>query len=208
MAVRLGQIDRQASGRRGIAVALVLVLGLAGCGSQQAKGIDRLGSGYPDLRLGLRDEAGQRLERADLSGRIVLLYFGFTSCPDACPTTLARLRTALGRLTENVRDQVAVVFVSVDPKRDRPEDLATYTAHFGPRFVGATGSRETLKRLVHRFGGDFGYGDDYPNPPYSVTHPDRVFVFDTEGRARLLIRASATPETIASALRRLAGPRE
>lgn len=181
-----------------------LALGMAACGPDSPAGIERVGAAFPDLRLGVTDESGAYLERDRLAGDIVLLYFGYTHCPDACPTTLARLRDALERLPDEVSDAVTIVFVSVDPNRDSPEDLARYTRHFGPSFIGATAPHERLRRLTHRLGTDFGYGDDYPEAPYAVTHPDTVFVFDRTGQARLLLRPAATPQAIASELRVLA----
>lgn len=158
---------------------------------------------FPDLRRGVTDESGALLERDRLEGDLVLLYFGHTHCPDACPRTLAWLRDALQSLPDEVSETVTVVFVSVDPNWEEPADLARYTQHFGPSFIGATGCQERLRRLTHRLGTDFGYGDDSPEAPYAVTHPNTVFVFDRAGQARLLLRPSATPQAIASELRAL-----
>lgn len=197
-------IHRRRYRLRPVLVAAAVSLVLSACRAEPSAGIERLDAAFPDLRLGVTDESGAHLEPERLEGQIVLLYFGYTHCPDACPTTLARLRDALGRLPNDVSDTVKVVFVSVDPKRDDPADLARYTQQFGRHFVGASASRQRLRRLTHRLGTDFGYGDNYPEPPYTVTHPDTVFVFDRAGRARLMVRSSAMPAAIAHELRELA----
>ena len=101
----------------------------------------------PDLAFNLTDENGNAVEADDYDGRLKLLFFGYTNCPDICPATMARIRAALGGLDEATRENIDVLFVSVDPERDDPERLAQFTSSFGPRFVGLTGSQEQLKAL-------------------------------------------------------------
>ncbi|MGD8430417.1 MAG: SCO family protein, partial [Ectothiorhodospiraceae bacterium] len=111
-------------------LSLVLTVALlAGCGGESwhTKDIDGL---MPDLAFTLTGEGGKTVHGREYRGQVTLVYFGYTYCPDVCPMTLARLSSVLDRLTPAQRDDVSVLFVSVDPRRDSPERLAKYTAAF------------------------------------------------------------------------------
>jgi protein SCO1 len=132
----------------------------------------------------------------------VLLYFGYTDCPDQCPTTLAALADALRALGPQA-SQVRVLFVSVDPGRDTTAVLKRYVGNFGPEFVGLRGDQAELTRLSKRYRIAYHYEkpDKYGN--YEVDHSSAVFVFGRHGRARLLALSDNTPQQVASDLRRL-----
>ncbi|MDN5939058.1 MAG: SCO family protein, partial [Salinisphaera sp.] len=97
------------------------------------------------------------------------------------------------------------LFVSVDPRRDSPQDLASYTAAFGPRVVGLTGSQEQLQALTRRYRVTYGYGKTDDSGFYPVSHSSGVFVFDRDGKVRLLLREDLSAQQIAADLRRLLG---
>ncbi|MDX1604948.1 MAG: SCO family protein [Candidatus Competibacterales bacterium] len=157
----------------------------------------------PELAFTLTSERGEQVDAADYRGKALLLFFGYTHCPDICPLTLARLRAALNRLEPRQRQQVRVLFVSVDPARDDPARLREYTDAFGPDVTGLTGTQAQLQALTRRYRVTYGYGDPDENGDYLVSHSSAVFAFDPEGEVRLLIRDEHGPEAIAADLQRL-----
>lgn len=189
--------------RHALLLGPALAAALAGCGTQPDWHAQALPPGMPDLAFELTGESGAALRADDLAGRIVVLAFGYTACPDVCPSTLARLRMALAQLPEAAADRCRILFISVDPRRDRPRRLARYTRAFGERFIGATAPQPRLRRLAERMGASFTHHDPDTDGVASVSHPSGVFVFDARGRARLLIAPDQPPEAIAADLRRL-----
>jgi protein SCO1/2 len=151
----------------------------------------------------LTDPKGNKRTLADFRGKVVLLYFGYTSCPDMCPTTLALLGAAVKQLGGDA-DKVQGLFVTVDPKRDTPEVLARYVPSFYPTFLGLYGDAATTDRTVSEFKGYVHVHAPNAQGFYTVDHTGQVYAFDPAGRIRLLIRAdSATPESIAHDVRLL-----
>ena len=197
---RLGQLVKvqRSFFYSGLVLALML---LAGCSQESVEwNSTDISELMPELEYNLTDEAGNVATPADYEGQVRLLFFGFTSCPDICPATLAHLRNSLKEVPEDLRDDVQVLFVSVDPERDTPEDLAEYTEYFGPQFVGMTGSEEKLRDLSKRYRTTFGYGEPDESGNYDVSHSSAVYVFDRQGDARLLIRSDLSPDKIAQDL--------
>ena len=137
----------------------------------------------------------------DLRGRLVLLYFGYTLCPDICPTTLIDLRHALDRLTPDERRQVQVVFVSLDPARDTPDKLAEYVAWFDPAFIGVTGDEATVAEVARRYGVAWRKVEDASGAGYLIDHSATVYVVDAEGRLVDTLPHGLPPERIAVRLR-------
>lgn len=187
--------------RRWLLLALVALV-LSGCGEQswQTKDISGL---MPALEFTLVDENGREVKGQDYRGKVTLLFFGFTNCPDVCPTTLARLAAATSKLSEEAREDVRVLFVSVDPARDDLETLRQYTDAFGPEFIGLTGDKAALDALTRRYRVTYGYGEKDEAGNYAVSHSSAVFAFDREGEVRLLIRASDPMDGIVADLRQL-----
>ena len=184
----------------GVLILTSLLAGCAGSGPQYAlKNVTDLDS---PLAFHQTDQDGQPVTAADYRHDVVLLYFGYTDCPDQCPTTLTKLATALKTLGPRA-SQVRVLFVSVDPRRDTRAVLKRYVGNFGPQFVGLRGDRAELTRLSKRYRIAYRYGkpDRYGN--YEVGHSTAVFVFDRNGRARLLALSDNTPRQVASDVRRL-----
>lgn len=137
----------------------------------------------PEIILSQGDESRFRLN--DMRGKVVLLFFGYTSCPDVCPTTLSELRRVMAGLEADVK-QVQVVFVTVDPERDTPQKLKEYVSLFDPAFVGLSGSLEELQTVWREYG---VYREVQPMPnsatSYLVNHTARVYLVDSDGNLRL-----------------------
>lgn len=154
----------------------------------------------PDFAL--TDAEGREFRLSDQRGRSVLLFFGYTSCPDVCPTTLAefkQVRTALGPQAERVR----FVFISVDPERDTPAKMLEYARAFDPSFIGLSGSEEQLAQIWRDFGVVRQKEDAGSAGGYFVTHTARVFGVDPAGNLRVTFPFGADPADIASDLRHL-----
>jgi len=134
----------------------------------------------------LTNQFGETTSLADLGGRVVVLTFGFTNCPDICPTTLVDLRTMLAALGDKA-DEVTVVFVTVDPARDTPPQLRQYLAHFSDAIIGLTGSEAEIAAVAARY--DIRYAKQEPDDGgyYAVDHSSFVYLLDGEGRARHVI---------------------
>ena len=187
-----------------LAALLAAVALLAGCGNDQSWHGKDISGLMPELEFQLTDTDGQSARAEDSAGQIRLLYFGFTSCPDVCPDTLARLRTAINQLPEAERSQIEILFVSVDPDRDTPERLTNYVDFFGDRITGLTGTEPQLRALSKRYRTTFGYDEPNGNGNYNVSHSSAVYAFDHQGRARLLLRPDLSAQAISEDLARLA----
>lgn len=166
------------------ALALVAGLLLGGCGAPSFRGTV-LDPPVPVPDFQLVDEHGQPFRLSDQRGRVVLFFFGYSSCPDVCPTTLAtwrRVHEALGEDAERVR----FVFVTVDPERDTPERLGMHVDAFQPDFVGLTGSQAELEAVYQVF--DVFHEKDTSSQSalgYLVSHNATTFVVDPQGQWRL-----------------------
>ncbi len=200
--------------RRGSGVALDLsplfvlftLFALAACGDAARWQGTPLGESFPALdtaALSFYPDVPDVPEPSGATPGVTLLFFGYLSCPDVCPTTLANLRASLDALPQSQRERVRVVFVSVDPARDSPERLSAYAAWFGPEFRAATAAPAQLRALVARYGSSFQLGEADAHGHYVVAHGSHVLAFDTAGRARLLIAHDSSPEAIADDLRQL-----
>lgn len=192
--------------RTALGLIAVTLLALAGCSDSSPThytAVDITGV-MPDMQFHLTDENGQQVTAADYAdARLNLMFFGYTSCPDICPITLTRLSAALAGLDEDVRSNVNVLFISVDPKRDTPKRLKTYTAHFGPQFIGLTGTQQQLTKLTDAAGVSYSYGEPNENGFYPVSHSSHIFVFDDQGNVRLLINQDETADEITADLQTL-----
>ena len=154
----------------------------------------------PALDFNLTSQYRTTVTAANLKGKTTLLYFGYTHCPDVCPTTLEGLAQALQRLGPKA-DSVRVLFVSVDPRRDSAEVLRRYASAFGPQFVGLTGTDRQLTSLTKRYRVAYRRDSADVSGDYAVYHSSAVFVFDGHGRVRLLVAPSETTEQLAEDLR-------
>ena len=192
------------SRRLALASLLVLALALVGCERSEPWQTMDVSSIMPELEFRLTDESGRDVTARDFRGEAVLLFFGYTSCPDICPTTLARLAAARRALPADQASRLRILFVSVDPRRDTPADLAAYTDAFGERITGLTGDMDALRALNRRYRVTFGYGEADADGNYEVSHSSAVFAFGPQGEARLLIRDRDSRDAVVADLRRLA----
>ncbi len=183
-------------------VVLALLLGAAGCAERPRWRLKDVSGVVAPLELELSDDRGRQVSEADFRGKVVMLFFGYLSCPDVCPATLVRLSEAVRRLGERA-GEVRVLFVSVDPRRDTLAALRAYVAAFAPQVVGLRGEEPVLRRLTRRYRVTYGYGEPDEDGFYLVSHSSAVFIFDRQGRARLLATSGDPVEAIAADLRRL-----
>lgn len=188
-----------------LALMLAILAACGGSGDPSAKGWHGhdISGVMPELAFKLTTENGQTMQANDTLGKVRLLYFGFTSCPDICPTTLGHIKTAINSLSAEQQGSLQVLFISVDPKRDDYAKLKDYTGYFGPQFLGLTGTQEQLKAIAKRYRVTYGYGEPQDNGFYDVSHSSAIFVFDAQGKARLLMNQSLTPADIADDIQAL-----
>jgi len=128
---------------------------------------------------------GTSFQLSEMRGKIVLLFFGYTSCPDVCPTTLAELNQALSELDEEDAEQVQVVFVTVDPGRDTPERAPEYVDHFNSSFIGLSGTEEELSKVWNDYGVFREIVEGTSAAGYLVNHTARTTMIDRDGNLRI-----------------------
>jgi protein SCO1/2 len=150
----------------------------------------------------LRANDGREVHGSDYAGKVAILYFGYTHCPDVCPTTLSNLADALHKLGARA-DEVRVLFVTVDPDRDTLDVMKGYVASFAPQIDGLRGTPDQLTTFTRRYRIAFSVT---PGPPYEVMHSNAVFFFDKTGRARLASTDVSKSDEVAADLKKLLGP--
>lgn len=163
------------------------------------KGIDISGAPY-GRGFKLTDFNGQPRALADYRGRVVMLYFGFVQCPDVCPTALARASAVMQQLGTDAA-QVQLLFVTVDPERDKPEMLRDYMASFDPSFMALTGSAEQIKTAADEF--RVYYKKVPTGSSYTMDHTALTYLFDREGRIRVVLRHEQTADDYTADIRQL-----
>jgi protein SCO1/2 len=179
--------------------AALLFLAACGDGAPKFKSADITGAEY-GRTLELTDHAGRPRRLEDFRGKAVVLFFGFTHCPDVCPTTLADTAQALKLLGDDAQ-RVQVLMVTVDPERDTPEALAKYVTAFDPRFLGLRGDLAATQRAAKEF--KIYFEKRKSGDSYSVDHSGQSYVIDPQGRLRLLIRPERIAPDLAADLRTL-----
>lgn len=150
----------------------------------------------------LADHSGKPRRLADYRGKAVVLFFGYTQCPDVCPTTLAAMNEAMKLLGDDAA-RVQVLFVTLDPARDTPELLAQYVPQFNPGFVGLHGDETAVAAAAKEFRAFFAKVPGKTPETYTVDHSTGSYAFDPQGRLRLLVKHGETPANIAADLRQL-----
>jgi protein SCO1/2 len=175
---------------------------LAGCDSRpQFKSTDITGADYGKA-LDLTDHNGKPRHLEDFRGKAVVVFFGFTHCPDVCPTTLAEMSQVVKQLGPD-GDRVQVLLVTVDPERDTREALAKYVTAFDPRFLGMYGDLEATRRVAKDF--NVYFEKRKTGDSYSVDHSAQSYVIDPQGRLRLFVRhdriSSDLPDDLKTLLR-------
>ena len=155
----------------------------------------------PDFQL--TDQYGESWTMSDQTGKVVLLYFGYTTCPDACPTTLSDW-IEVKRLLGDQADNVEFVMVTVDPERDTVEKLNQYMAFFDPEFLGLTGDQETITGIEMDYG-IMAVREEHPESAtgYLMNHTTSFWVVDTENQLRLTFAHGTDPEIVAEDIEHL-----
>jgi protein SCO1/2 len=149
----------------------------------------------------LTSSTGDPISLSDLRGKHVMLYFGYTFCPDVCPTTLADLRMMAQELGEEQMKEVQVVMISVDPERDSPERLAQYMSFFDPSFMGMTGPLDEIDAAATQFGVYYEHNKVDGASEYLVDHTSTVTLIDADGYVRMVFPYGTPGEDMAADLR-------
>ncbi len=178
---------------------LVTAIALAGCQSRPAA------PALPVLPIGgdfqLTDHDGRPFALTSQRGKVVLIFFGYSSCPDACPTTLSKLATAARRLGDD-SSHLRTLYVSVDPERDTPPVLKADLASFTLDAIGLTGTKQEIDRVVQEYGAAY---EVVPTPgsavPYTISHTTTVYALDTQGRVRATFTYEASVDEIVAGIR-------
>jgi protein SCO1/2 len=150
----------------------------------------------------LTDHNGKPARLADFRGKAVVVFFGYTQCPDVCPTTLSIMRDAMALLGDDAK-RVQVLFVSVDPARDTPQLLAQYVPAFHPSFLGLYADEKTIAALAKDFKVFYAKQPGTTPGSYSVDHSTGSYAFDPKGKLRLLLRHGEAPANVAADLKLL-----
>lgn len=179
---------------------------LSACSEPPAKWALYDVSGHlPDLNFSLQAAGNKTLTQDDFKGKTVLMFFGYASCPDICPTTMAQLSEVIAKLGDEAKD-VRIIFVSVDPHRDTPDMLQAYVDAFNKNAIGLTGKEDQIQSLARKY--RIAYQIEKPksgdNPEvYDVTHSRGVFIFDNKGKARLLASDTEAVDLVTKDVRQL-----
>lgn len=186
---------------------VILCLGLLACSGQQDAseprfvGTDISGATFGN-ELALTDHHGKSRKLADFRGKVVTLFFGYTHCPDVCPTTMDDLAKSLRLLGER-RSQVQVLFVTLDPERDTQEVLARYVPSFDESFIGLYGDEATTQQAAKDFKLFYKKQETGGKGGYTIDHSAGIYVFDKKGALRLFLNYGQKPQDIAHDLEQL-----
>jgi protein SCO1/2 len=143
------------------------------------------------------------LSLKDLRGKVVALYFGYTQCPDICPTSLALLSQALNQLSKDELKQLQSVFISVDPDRDNVTLLKEYTAYFHPNIIGATAEKELIDKIVKQYGAAYKKVESNSAAGYLVDHSSYTYLIDKKGKLRKSLAHGTEPKIVLQEIRKL-----
>ncbi|HEY8880868.1 MAG TPA: SCO family protein [Roseateles sp.] len=191
---------------RRLALAALAALVLAGCQKSGPdkpafKGIDLTGAEYART-LNLTDQDGRARSLADFKGKVLVVFFGYTQCPDVCPTTMAEVADVKRSLGAD-GDKVQGIFVTIDPERDTAQLLKAYLASFDSSFVGLRGSEEQTQAAAKEFKVFYAKVPGKTPETYTMDHTAASFIFDTEGRVRVYARYGAGAQPLADDIKLL-----
>jgi protein SCO1/2 len=192
--------------RKLLSIFIGLILTISSVSSDEATHKDKilkLGEELPGGDFTLSSSQG-RFSLAQLKGKLVLLYFGYTQCPDVCPTSLSTLSQTLNELSEKELESVQAVFISVDPKRDTFEVLDNYVRYFHPNLTGITGTKEEIDEVAKRYGAMYEFekleGSSFG---YAVNHSAETYLITEEGELRYVFPHETPSFVILEAIRYL-----
>ena len=190
-----------------LVAACALTVSIAACdklpGKQKAsfQNTDVTGLDYAK-GFALTDHTGKPRTLADFKGKAVVVFFGYTQCPDVCPTTMAEMASVMQKLGP-LADQVQVLFITLDPERDTQQLLANYVPAFDKRFIGLRGTPEQTAKTAKEFKVFYAKVPGTDPGSYTIDHTAGSYVFDRDGRLRLFIRHGQGPDPIVHDLRQL-----
>jgi protein SCO1/2 len=189
-----------------ILVAAALALSVSGCDKLPGKqasfqNTDVTGMDYAK-GFSLTDHTGKPRTLADYKGKVVLVFFGYTQCPDVCPTTMAEMAAVMQKLGPQA-DQVQVLFITLDPERDTPSLLASYVPAFDKRFVGLYGTPEQTAKVARDFKVFYSKVPGKEPGSYTIDHTAGTYAYDREGRVRLFIRHGSGADAVVHDIRQL-----
>lgn len=186
-------------------IALVVVLLATGCSVPDSgpgfKSIDISGADYA-ADFSLTDHNGVPRTLADFKGKVVSVFFGYTQCPDVCPTSLSTMAEVM-RLLGKDAERVQVLFITVDPERDTRELLSQYVPAFDPRFLGLYADLAGTESVARSFKIFHQKSGDTSGPNYTVDHSAGTYIYDSEGRVRLYVKHGAPADDVAADIHEL-----
>jgi protein SCO1/2 len=204
--MRVERVRRSLLLAAALAAALAAVTALGGCNRSEPaaapfNNVDLTGAKYAQ-GFKLTDHAGVVRTLADFKGKVTVIFFGFTHCPDACPTTMVELAEVRKRLGAD-GERLQVLFVTLDPERDSADALSKYVPAFDPSFLGLYGTAEQTAEVAREFKVFYQKVPGQTPLSYTLDHTAGSYVFDKEGRIRLLIRPNQPIEAVVADIRRL-----
>ena len=176
----------------GLGVFLVVIIGLFVLTSdadlsEKPKQFSELGGDFT-----LMSKDGE-VSLSDYQDKVVVVYFGFLTCPEVCPQSMTVISNALGRLDKQQQELTQAMLVSVDPKRDTPEKLEEYTRFYHPSLIGITGSKEEIDQVTKQYGAYYDFSEiESVTEDYGVEHSSRYYVIDKQGQLVTAMRHSTT----------------
>lgn len=207
--MNLDNLNRRSLLRSAAAAVVVLPL-LSACDKPGQPGVPKLSFNAVDItgaeyarKLSLKDVDGRQRDLAEFKGKVVFVFFGFTQCPDVCPTTMAELAEVRRRLGAD-GERVQGVFISIDPARDTPQVLKAYLQAMDPSFVGLTGTPEQIEAAAREFK-VFYQKVPTSEGNYTMDHTAGAYVFDPEGHVRLFVRYGMGVDKVTADLKQLLG---
>jgi protein SCO1/2 len=192
---------------RGRFAAVLAALLVAACAPEKLsfKSVDVTGAEF-GREIALTDHTGKPRTLADFKGKVVAVFFGFTRCPDVCPTTLAEMKLVKERLGAD-GDKLQVLFVTIDPERDTPELLAKYVPAFDPTFLGLYGTAEATAKTAKEFKVFYQKAPGSSPDNYSMDHTAATFIYDPLGRLRLFAKHGMGADALAQDIKQLLAAR-
>lgn len=181
---------------------LLLFALLSGCTNDAPWHLTSVNHLLPSLAFQARQPNGALITADRFRGKVVLLYFGYTHCPDVCPTMLTKLSSVV-QLMGPLGKDVDILFISVDPARDTPAQMKSYAAAFGPHVIGVHVDPDELEQLAKRYRVSYSTAAPDPHGDYEVAHSSGTFIFDRTGKARLVAMATDPAAAIQADLMRL-----
>jgi len=141
---------------------------------------------------------------SDYHGKVVVMYFGFLSCPEVCPNSMTTISNALDRLSDEQAEQTQAILVSVDPKRDTPQKLADYVKYYHQSLIGLTGNKQQIDAVTNQYGAYYDFAEiESVTADYGVEHSSRYYVIDRNGELVTAMRHSTTPNELAAQVKEL-----